>query len=96
MGKVLSAAKLSFELLGQRITALRLKKSFSESRIYSDWAYDESQMKEADFGKREQKSYRSNRAVGDLFWAAGHMGASVLGSTRTSNRAGDKHLFIHC
>ena len=57
MGKVLSAAKWSFELLGQRITALRLKKSFSESRIYSDWAYDESQMKEADFGKREQKSF---------------------------------------
>ena len=42
---------------GQRITALRVTKSFSESRIYSDWAYDESQMKEADFGKREQKSH---------------------------------------
>ena len=39
---------------------------------------------------------RGNRAVGDLFWAAGHMGASVLGSTRTSNRTGDEHLFIHC
>jgi hypothetical protein len=24
------------------------------------------------------------------------MGASVLGSTRTSNRTGDEHLFIHC
>ena len=57
MGKVLSAAKWSFELLGQRITALRLKKSFSESRIYSDRAYDESQMKETDFSKREQKSH---------------------------------------
>ena len=55
MGKGLSAAKWSLDLLGQRITALRLKKSFSESRIYSDCAYDESQMKEADFGKREQK-----------------------------------------
>ena len=57
MGKVLSAAKLSFDLLGQRITALRLKRSFPESRIYSDGAYDESQMKEANFGKREQKSH---------------------------------------
>ena len=57
MGKVLSAAKWSLDLLGQRITALRLKKTFSESRIYSDLAYDESQMKEADFGKREQKSH---------------------------------------
>ena len=57
MGKVLSAAKWSLDLLGQRITALRLTKSFSESRIYSDWAYYESQMKEADFGKREQKSH---------------------------------------
>ena len=56
MGKVLSAAKWSLDLLGQRITALRLKKSFSESRIYSEWAYDESQMKEADTGKRDQKS----------------------------------------
>ena len=57
MGKVLSAAKWSLDLLGQRITALRLTKSFSESRSYSDWAYDESQMKEADCGKREQKSH---------------------------------------
>ena len=57
MGKVLSAAKWSFDLLGQRINALRLKKTFSASRIYSDWAYDESQMKEADFGKRQQKSH---------------------------------------
>jgi hypothetical protein len=57
MGKVLSAAKWSFDLLSQRITALRLKRSFPESRIYSDWAYDESQMKEANFGKREQKSH---------------------------------------
>ena len=57
MGKVLSAAKLSFDLLGQRITALRLKRRFPESRIYSDWAYNESQMKEANFGKREQRSH---------------------------------------
>ena len=56
MGKVLSAAKWSFELLGQRIAALRLKKSFSTSSIYSDWAYDESQMREADAEKRQQKS----------------------------------------
>ena len=56
MGKVLSAAKWSFDLLGQRIAALRLKKSCTESRIYSELAYDESQMKEADAGKREQKS----------------------------------------
>ena len=56
MGKVLSAAKWSFDLLGQRITALRLNRSFPQSRIYSDWAYDESQMKEANCGKREQKS----------------------------------------
>ena len=57
MGKVLSAAKWSLDLLGQRINALRVTKSYSESRIYSDWAYDESQMKEADFDKREQKSH---------------------------------------
>ena len=57
MGKVLSAAKWSFDLLGQRITALRLTKRFPESRIYSDWAYNESQMKEANFSKREQKSH---------------------------------------
>ena len=57
MGKVLSAAKWSFEILGQRITALRLKKKFIESRIYNDLAYDESQMKEADINKREQKSH---------------------------------------
>ena len=56
MGKVLSAAKWSFDLLGQRIAALRLKKSFSASTIYSELAYDESQMKEADIGKRQQKS----------------------------------------
>ena len=56
MGKVLSAAKWSFDLLGQRIAALRLTKSFSESRIYSELAYDESQMKEADASRREQKS----------------------------------------
>lgn len=56
MGKVLSAAKWSLDLLGQRINALRLKKTFSVSSIYSNWAYDESQMKEADFGKRQQKS----------------------------------------
>ena len=57
MGKVLSAAKWSLDLLGQRITTLRLKKSFTESRIYSGWAYDESQMKEDDYSKREQKSH---------------------------------------
>lgn len=57
MGKVLSAAKWSFDLLGQRITALRLKKTFAESRIYSESAYDESQMKEADISKREQQSH---------------------------------------
>ena len=56
MGKVLSAAKWSLDLLGQRINALRLKKTFSVSSIYSNWAYDESQMKESDFGKRQQKS----------------------------------------
>ena len=56
MGKVLSAAKWSFDLLGQRIAALRLKKSFSTSRIYSELAYDESQMKEADASKRDQKA----------------------------------------
>ena len=56
MGKVLSAAKWSFELLGQRITALRLKKSFSPSSIYGDLAYDESQMRDADPDQRQQKS----------------------------------------
>ena len=56
MVKVLSVAKWSFDLLGQRIAALRLKKSFSASRIYSELAYDESQMKEADASKREQKA----------------------------------------
>ena len=56
MGKVLSAAKWSFDLLGQRIAALRLKKSFSASTIYSELAYDESQMRDADAEKRQQKS----------------------------------------
>jgi len=56
MGKVLSAAKWSFDLLGQRIAALRFKKSFSASTIYSEFAYDESQMKEADTSKRQQRS----------------------------------------
>ena len=56
MGKVLSAAKWSFDLLGQRIAAIRLKKSFSVSTIYSEFAYDESQMKETDAGRRQQKS----------------------------------------
>ena len=56
MGKVLSAAKWSFDLLGQRIAALRLKKSISESTIYSEFAYDESQMRETNAIKRQQKS----------------------------------------
>ena len=56
MGKVLSAAKWSFDLLGQRIAALRLKKSFSQSRIYSELAYDDAQVKEAAASRREQKS----------------------------------------
>ncbi|WP_156957635.1 hypothetical protein [Synechococcus sp. KORDI-52] len=56
MGKVLSAAKWSFELLGQRITALRLKRHSSPSRIYSEMAYDEAQMMESDGATREQKS----------------------------------------
>jgi hypothetical protein len=56
MGKVLSAAKWSFDLLGQRIVSLRLKKSCAESTIYSEFAYDESQMKETDAGRRQQKS----------------------------------------
>jgi hypothetical protein len=56
MGKVLSAAKWSFDLLGQRIAALHLKKSFSESSIYSEYAYDESQMRETNAIKRQQKS----------------------------------------
>lgn len=56
MGKVLSAAKWSFELLGQRIAALRLHKRFSSSSIYGDSAYDESQMRETDAEKRQQKS----------------------------------------
>ena len=56
MGKVLSAAKWSFDLLGQRIAALRLKKSFSASTIYSEFAYDESQMRETNPIKRQQKS----------------------------------------
>ena len=56
MGKVLSAAKWSFEHLGQRIAALRLKRNISASSIYGDWAYDESQMKEADAEKRQQRS----------------------------------------
>ena len=56
MGKVLSAAKWSFDLLGQRIAAIRLKKSFSVSTIYSEFAYDESQMKETDAVRRQQKS----------------------------------------
>lgn len=56
MGKVLSAARWSFDLLGQRIAALRMKKSFSTSTIYSDYAYDESQMREADSIRRHQRS----------------------------------------
>ena len=56
MGKVLSAAKWSFDLLGQRIAALRIKKSFSPSRIYSHLAYDEALMRDTDIEKRQQKS----------------------------------------
>ncbi|RPF85040.1 MAG: hypothetical protein CBB80_000760 [Synechococcus sp. TMED20] len=56
MSKVLSAAKWSFDLLAKRIAALRLKKVFSPSTIYSAAAYDESQMRESDVLKRQQRS----------------------------------------
>ena len=56
MSKVLSAAKWSFDLLARRIAALRLKKVFGPSTIYSTSAYDESQMRESDALSRQQKA----------------------------------------
>ena len=56
MSKVLSAAKWSFDLLAKRIAALRSKKIFHPSRIYSSLAYDESQMRDSDVLRRQQKS----------------------------------------
>ena len=56
MGKVLSAAKWSFDLLAQRINAVRSRKSFNLSRIYGLNSYDESQMRDNDVLKRQQKA----------------------------------------
>ena len=56
MGKVLSVAKWSFDLLAQRINVARLRKSFSSSRIYGLDSYDESQMRDDDVQKRQQKA----------------------------------------
>ena len=55
MSKVLSAAKWSFELLTRRIEALRSRQSFAPNTS-SIFAYDESQMKDDDVLKREQKA----------------------------------------
>ena len=54
MSKVLSAAKWSFELLAKRIEALRSKQEFKPNTS-SIFAYDESQMKDDDELKRQQK-----------------------------------------
>ena len=56
MSKVLSAAKWSFDLLAQRIAALRFKKTFAPSSIYGASAYDEAQMKESDALVRQGKA----------------------------------------
>jgi len=56
MSKVLSAAKWSFDLLAKRIATLRSKKIFRPSRIYSALAYDESQMRDSDVLRRQQKA----------------------------------------
>tara|TARA_B100000524_G_C23563945_1_gene339365 strand:- start:526 stop:714 length:189 start_codon:yes stop_codon:yes gene_type:complete len=56
MGKVLSAAKWSFDLLAQRINAVRSRKPFNLSRIYGLDSYDESQMRDDDVLKRQQKA----------------------------------------
>lgn len=55
MSKVLSAAKLSFDLLAKRIEALRTRQSYSPNTS-SIFAYDESQMKDDDELKRQQKA----------------------------------------
>ena len=54
MSKVLSAAKWSFELLARRIEALRSNQEFKPNTS-SIFAYDESQMKDDDELKRQQK-----------------------------------------
>ena len=56
MSEVLAAVKWPFDILAKRISAFRSQYSFSPSKIYSSCAYDESQMKEADEMKRQQKS----------------------------------------
>ena len=55
MSKVLSAAKWSFELLAKRIEALRSNQEFKPNTS-SSFAYDESQMKDDDELKRQQKA----------------------------------------
>ena len=55
MSKVLSAAKWSFELLAKRIDALRSNHEFKPNTS-SIFAYDESQMKDDDELKRQQKA----------------------------------------
>ena len=55
MSKVLSAAKWSFELLTKRIEALRSNQAFKPNTS-SIFAYDESQMKDDDELKRQQKA----------------------------------------
>lgn len=55
MSKVLSAAKWSFELLAKRIEALRSNQEFKPNTS-SIFAYDESQMKDDDALKRQQKA----------------------------------------
>ena len=56
MSKVLSVAKWSFDLLAKRIATLRSQKIFAPSTIYGSSAYDESQMKDSDVLKRQQRS----------------------------------------
>ncbi|WP_413442603.1 hypothetical protein [Synechococcus sp. MIT S1220] len=56
MSKVLSAARWSLSLLAKRISSLRNQSFYSPSTIYGTSAYDESQMKENDELKRQQKA----------------------------------------
>ena len=55
MSKVLSAAKWSFDLLAKRIEALRTRQAYppNTSGIFT---YDESQMKDDDEFRRQQKA----------------------------------------
>lgn len=56
MGKVLSAARWSFQLLAQRIDVLRAKQCDGTRIDQSIFAYDESQMKNSDHAWRQQQA----------------------------------------